>query len=83
MSNGHFIEARKLLGMGLGEAALQRGDMPGPEVVALAQVHVLMQLADHMGDISAELTRIREAINAPRLSPGPPRQAPGRPGGPG
>jgi hypothetical protein len=67
--------------MGLGEAALQRGDMPGPEVVALAQVHVLMQLANHMGDISAELTRIREAIRTPGLSPGSLRQAPGRPGG--
>jgi hypothetical protein len=62
VSNDHFIEAQKLLGMGLGEAAFQRGDMPGPEVVALAQVHVLMQLAEHMGDISAELTMLREAI---------------------
>jgi hypothetical protein len=60
VSNDHFIEAQKLLGMGLGEAAFQRGDMPGPEVVALA--HVLMQLAEHMGDISAELTMLREAI---------------------
>lgn len=60
-SNHHLIEAQRLLApddQGSGYAP-----PPSPETVALAQVHVLMQVAHHLGSIDDELTAIREAIS--------------------
>jgi hypothetical protein len=60
VSNHHFIEAQKLLitdnkGSGYFPPVT-------PENVALAQVHALLQIADHMSDISAELHMLRETL---------------------
>jgi hypothetical protein len=60
VSKHHLIEAQKLLhpdDKGSGWAP-----PPTPEDVALAQIHVLMAIAGHLGDISAELTMLREGI---------------------
>jgi hypothetical protein len=55
-----MIEAQKLLhgdDKGSGWAP-----PPTPDDVGLAQVHVLMQIAGHLGDISAELHMLRETL---------------------
>jgi hypothetical protein len=62
VSGDHMGEARKLLhpdDKGSGWAP-----PPTPEEVAIAQVHVLMQIAGHLGDISAELTMLREGLSS-------------------
>jgi hypothetical protein len=74
----HFTEAQDLL----------RTDDKGsgyfppvsPENVAPAQVHAVLQVAEHLGNIVVELSEIRQAMIAPRQSAGPPRQPLGRPG---
>jgi hypothetical protein len=64
MSNtDHLAAARELLGTGgPGEAALQRQTWPSPEAVALAQAHALVQIAEGVAGMAAQLTWLREAL---------------------
>ncbi len=52
----HVAAARELLSTSPGEAALQRQAWPSPEAIALAQAHALVQIAEGVAGMAAELT---------------------------
>ena len=58
----HVAAARELLSTSPGEAALQRQAWPSPEAVALAQAHALVQIAEGVAGMAAELTWLREML---------------------